>query len=141
MSKRGKKSEQTVEATKNLVETVSQSLPPLPKHFETVTVLVLSVALGIYIRTLHPTVAGGDSGELMCVAHELGVPHPPGYPTFAMYTKLGEVVLRTIVPSMDVGYAQNAASAFLSALAVMFLYVAGVYITNTHEGGFLAAFL
>eukprot|EP00906_Rhabdomonas_costata_P014334 RCo020625 len=49
--------------------------------------------LAVYLRTLHPSVAGGDSGELMAVAHELGTAHPPGYPTFTMYSKLSEVVL------------------------------------------------
>ena len=48
---------------------------------------VFVVALAVYFRTLHPTVAGGDAGELMVVAHEAGTPHPPGYPTFAMATK------------------------------------------------------
>jgi hypothetical protein len=35
------------------------------------------VTFGIYLRTMHPTVAGGDSGELMGAACELGVAHPP----------------------------------------------------------------
>ncbi len=36
-----------------------------------------AVTCAIYVRTMHPTVAGGDSGELMGVACELGVAHPP----------------------------------------------------------------
>ena len=36
-----------------------------------------AATLAIYVRTMYPTVAGGDSGELMGVACELGVAHPP----------------------------------------------------------------
>ena len=52
-------------------------------------VWLLSSALGAavfsaYYRTLCPSVPGGDSGELIQVAVELGVVHPPGYPTWTM---------------------------------------------------------
>ena len=36
-------------------------------------------------RTLRE---GGDSPEMIAVAHVLGVPHPPGYPTFSLLTKV-----------------------------------------------------
>src|SRR5262245_55456742 len=32
----------------------------------------------IYLRTLAPSIVGGDSGELITVAYKLGVAHPPG---------------------------------------------------------------
>jgi len=47
----------------------------------------------VLVRTMHPTVAGGDSGELMGAACELGVAHPPGYPLFTMLSWLGTQVL------------------------------------------------
>ena len=43
-----------------------------------------AVALSIYVRTLCPSVPGGDSGEMVQVAIELGVAHPPGYPTWTL---------------------------------------------------------
>jgi hypothetical protein len=42
----------------------------------------------LYIATLHPSVAGGDSGELTAAALTGGVPHPPGYPLFALLARL-----------------------------------------------------
>ena len=49
---------------------------------------VFGVALVVYSRTLCPTVAAGDSGELATAAARLGIAHPPGYP---LWTLLGRV--------------------------------------------------
>ena len=43
-----------------------------------------AAALSIYVRTLCPSVPGGDSGEMVQLAIELGVAHPPGYPTWTL---------------------------------------------------------
>ena len=43
-----------------------------------------ALVLSVYVRTLCPTVPGGDAGELIQVAIEGGVVHPPGYPTWTM---------------------------------------------------------
>lgn len=43
-----------------------------------------AIVLGVYIKTLYPSVAGGDSGELVAESCHLGVSHPPGYPLFNM---------------------------------------------------------
>ena len=43
-----------------------------------------AAVLSVYWQTLCPTVPGGDSGELIQVAIEMGVAHPPGYPTWTM---------------------------------------------------------
>lgn len=45
-------------------------------------VALAALVLGVYIRTLYPSVAGGDSGELVAESCHLGVSHPPGYPLF-----------------------------------------------------------
>lgn len=37
-----------------------------------------------YLVTLGPSVAGGDSGELLAEAFQLGTAHPPGYPLFTL---------------------------------------------------------
>jgi hypothetical protein len=44
--------------------------------------------LALYVATLAPSVMGGDSGELTTAALSGGVPHPPGYPLFAMLARL-----------------------------------------------------
>jgi hypothetical protein len=51
-------------------------------------VLAGGLALGVYLLTLAPTITwrhgGADSGELAVAAATLGVPHPPGYPTWTL---------------------------------------------------------
>ena len=71
-------------------------------------------ALLLYVRTLAPTVATGDSGELTTVAVNLGLAHPPGYPTF---TILGH--LFTWLPIGDLAYRVNLMSAVTNAAAVL----------------------
>jgi len=68
----------------------------------------------LYLVTLAPTVATGDSGELATVAATLGLAHPPGYPTF---TLLGH--LFTWLPIGDAAYRVNLMSAAMDATAVL----------------------
>jgi hypothetical protein len=50
--------------------------------------LVGLAALAVYLLTLAPSITwrhdGADSGELAVAAAVLGVPHPPGYPTWTL---------------------------------------------------------
>ena len=45
---------------------------------------VVVVLLAVYHATLIPTVIDQDSGELVAAAHVLGIPHPTGYPLWAL---------------------------------------------------------
>ncbi|KAG5177818.1 hypothetical protein JKP88DRAFT_264888 [Tribonema minus] len=40
--------------------------------------------LAVYVRSVRPSVPGGDSGELLAEACGLGTAHPPGYPLFTL---------------------------------------------------------
>jgi Protein of unknown function (DUF2723) len=44
--------------------------------------------LVVYAATAFPSVPGGDSGELLAEACELGTAHPPGYPLFTLLNHL-----------------------------------------------------
>ena len=86
----------------------------VPARVRFAAVLVpAAVALVLYLVTLAPTVATGDSGELAAVAATLGLAHPPGYPTF---TLLGH--LFTWLPFGDPAYRVNLLSAVLDMVAV-----------------------
>ncbi len=50
--------------------------------------LAFLVLAALYIATLRPSIAGGDSGELTAAALTGGVPHPSGYPLFALLARL-----------------------------------------------------
>jgi hypothetical protein len=103
--------------------------------------VVFTAACVLYWATLHPTVAGGDVGELMSVAHEWGTPHPPGYPTFAFTTKIAELAVRAVFPSVSVGVAQNSFHGLLSAFAVLFLFLATARLARSTAAGVVAAAL
>ena len=45
---------------------------------------VFLVVFMVYAATLMPTVVDQDSGELAAASHVLGVPHPTGYPLWAL---------------------------------------------------------
>jgi hypothetical protein len=89
--------------------------------------------LAVYLRTLHPSIPGGDSGELIAVAASAGVAHPPGYPLFSM---LGHAL--TWVPVGSVPYRVNLLSALCDAGAAVVLFAAVRRWCGSASAGFLA---
>ena len=53
---------------------------------------VFVVLLAVYHATLIPTVVDQDSGELVAAAHVLGIPHPTGYPLWALLGRAFDVL-------------------------------------------------
>src|SRR6266508_3713955 len=53
-----------------------------------VGLVVVTVAMTAYLHTLAPTISwrndGSDSGDLASAVATLGIPHPPGYPTYVL---------------------------------------------------------
>ncbi len=90
---------------------------------------VFLVALLLYSWTLAPTVTPTDSGELIVVAHGLGVAHPPGVPVWAMLAHLA-----SLVPLGNVAVRINFSSAIFAALAcaVLTLVVAELMIAAAY---------
>lgn len=87
-------------------------------------VLIWAFAFALYAYTIAPTLTWGfrdyavDGGELLAAAHTLGVPHPPGYPTYMLLLKFFTI----IVPFGDTAFRGNLLSATLAATSAMFLY-------------------
>ncbi|MCI0439183.1 MAG: DUF2723 domain-containing protein [Chloroflexi bacterium] len=83
-----------------------------------------AAALALYLSTLAPTLTWGednigvDGGELLAAAKTLGVPHPPGYPTYTLLLR----GFATLVPVGDFAYRGNLMSAVLASLSVAMLY-------------------
>lgn len=67
-----------------------------------------------YVATLAPSVTLEDSGEFLTAMHQLGVPHPPGYPSWTILAWLWQ----WIVPFGNIAWRGNLMSAFFSAGAV-----------------------
>ncbi|KAI8785239.1 transmembrane protein 260 [Biomphalaria glabrata] len=90
--------------------------------------VVFVSSLVLYVVRLHPSLPGGDSGELIAAAHELGVAHPPGYPLFTLLAKLFII----LIPGTSVAWKVNLLSAFCAALnsAVLYLLVHRLTLSN-----------
>ncbi|WAR18880.1 TM260-like protein [Mya arenaria] len=80
------------------------------------------VVLAVYVYTMYPSIPGGDSGELITAAHELGVAHPPGYPVF---TLLSWLAIR-LIPMGSVAWRVNLLNAAMSAGAA-FVFSLAIY--------------
>lgn len=78
------------------------------------------LALAVYLLSLAPDLTwanyGGDGGELITAAVTLGIPHPPGYPTYVL---LGKLV--SYLPVGSIAYRFNLLSALAMALAAGFV--------------------
>ncbi|XP_051889316.1 transmembrane protein 260 [Pristis pectinata] len=87
------------------------------------------------MQTLHPAVPGGDSGELLTAACELGVAHPPGYPLFTLLARLA----MTILPVGSPAFRVNVLNAILGAATAPLLFDAASRLSGSIAGGTLAA--
>ena len=93
-------------------------LPPLfrPVDWLTFAITTLAVFFG-YFLTLSPDLTLEDSGELAVGSFYAGVPHPPGYPLWTLFTHMFTV----LVPVANIAYRVSIATAVSGALATGFL--------------------
>jgi hypothetical protein len=91
--------------------------------------VTFAVALAAYVATLAPTVTLEDCGELATAANFLGVPHPPGYPSWTVITWLFTRIFAgaTYLGHPNPAWAVALASAFFGALTcgVLALLISG----------------
>ena len=89
-----------------------------------VGVAIWAASLALYVSTLAPTLTWGwdgkavDGGELLAAAKTLGIPHPPGYPTYTLLLR----GFATLVPLGDFAYRGNLLSAVMASGAVLAVY-------------------
>jgi tetratricopeptide (TPR) repeat protein len=87
---------------------------PLFRGIDWWTFLVTTTLVMIgYMLTLAPNQTLEDSGELSVAAHYAGIPHPPGYPVWTLYTWC----FIKLIPFGNVAWKAAVASAFAGALA------------------------
>ncbi len=98
-----------------------------------------SLAL-LYVLTLRPTIAWYDTPEFADVAYTLGIPHPPGSPTYVLLANL-----MTLIPLGAVAVRVNLLSSVCATLACVFLALCLAEIHGrwggTPSGGRLAGIL
>lgn len=94
--------------------------PPLPtvaplfRRIDWLTLLItFAVVAVVYFITLAPELTLEDSGELVTGSFYAGIPHPPGYPVWTIYSWLWT----TLVPWGNMAWRVALGEAFLGAVA------------------------
>jgi hypothetical protein len=96
----------------------------------------------VYALTLRPSIGWYDTPEFVDVAYTLGIPHPPGSPTYVLLGKLA-----TLIPLGGIAVRMNLLSALCAVLALVLLVrcVADLHVrlggrlTTGRVGGVLGA--
>ncbi len=83
------------------------------------------IPFAVYLYFLCPTIAAGDSAELVTSTKILGISHPPGYPLF---TVIGH--LFTMLQMNSVAWRVNLASAAFSSLTSFFVFLSLFRLTR-----------
>ncbi|HVK57995.1 MAG TPA: DUF2723 domain-containing protein, partial [Candidatus Kapabacteria bacterium] len=66
---------------------IGAPVPPLFRRWDWIAFAVTTLIVFIgYFYTLAPDMTLEDSGELAVASYYAGVPHPPGYPVWTIYT-------------------------------------------------------
>jgi tetratricopeptide (TPR) repeat protein len=87
--------------------------PPLFRRIDWVALVITFVFVFIaYYLTIAPEMTLEDSGELATGSYYAGIPHPPGYPVWTIFTRLW-----TLIPHNNVAWRVGLAGAFAGALA------------------------
>jgi hypothetical protein len=90
------------------------TVPPL---FRRIDWLAMAITFGIiwtvYLITLAPELTLEDSGELVTGAFYAGIPHPPGYPVWSIYSWLWT----TLLPIGNMAWRVSVGQAFSGAMA------------------------
>ena len=88
-------------------------VPPLFRKNDWLTAgLVFGVIWIIYLLTLAPELTLEDSGELCTASYYAGIPHPPGYPFWALYSWFWTWIL----PIGNVAWRVEVGQSFAAAL-------------------------
>ena len=91
---------------------------------------IFLLTLGVYVKTMAPTVSFWDCGEFIATAYTMSVPHPPGAP---LYVLIGRVF--TLFPFGEVAARINFMSALSSALAIWCVYLTTAALGRRALGG------
>ena len=118
--------------------------PSLSRAYALLSLLTFCVTFLLYFLTAYPSVTGGDSGELIISACNLGIAHPPGYPTFTLLMGAAIRLARLLTPflsqPLSPAYVVNLSNALLGSLASTLVYQTTALLTDDVWTGLMAAF-
>ncbi len=88
-------------------------VPPMCRPIDWLTLAVtFGIVWAVYLFTLAPEQTLEDSGELCTASYYAGIPHPPGYPFWSIYSWLWTV----IVPFGNVAWRVEVGQSFAAAM-------------------------
>ncbi len=103
----------TKETAKPAVTAEPVKIPPMCRKVDWLTLgITFVVVWAVYLWTLAPELTLEDSGELCTGSFYAGIPHPPGYPFWAIYSWLWTV----IVPIGNVAWRVEVGQSFAAAM-------------------------
>ena len=101
------------EAAKSAVPIPPVKVPPMCRRIDWLTLgITFLVIWAIYLWTLAPELTLEDSGELCTGSYYAGIPHPPGYPFWAIYSWFWTWIL----PIGNVAWRVEVGQSFASAM-------------------------
>jgi tetratricopeptide (TPR) repeat protein len=99
---------------KTLPPSIPVRVPPLFRRIDWLSLLItFAVIFVTYMVTLAPELTLEDSGELVTGSMYAGIPHPPGYPVWTIYSWLWTVLL----PMGNMAWRVSVGEAFAGATA------------------------
>src|SRR5262249_4586481 len=117
------------------LESKPATAPPL--LFRGIDWITFAVALAaiwtIYFLTLAPELTLEDCGELVTGSFYAGIPHPPGYPVWTIYTWLWTVLVPVGSIAWRVALAQATASAFACGLIALLVSRGSSFLIGSIE--------
>jgi tetratricopeptide (TPR) repeat protein len=97
-----------------VAKTAPIKVPPLFRKIDwLVLVITFAVVWTVYLLTLAPELTLEDCGELCTASFYAGIPHPPGYPFWAIYSWVWTVIL----PIGNVAWRVEVGESFAAAMA------------------------
>ncbi len=103
-------------------------------HQNSLAWLLFLISFLVYVLTLPHTIFFGDSPEFLAAASTLGIPHPPGYPAYALIGKLF-----SLLPLGSLEFRIGLFSALSGSLALVVFYFLFLRIRNNHTIAFVTA--
>jgi tetratricopeptide (TPR) repeat protein len=92
---------------------------------------VFLTAFIIYVKTMAATTSFWDCGEFIAISNILGIPHPPGYPLYAV---IGRTVILMLPFIKEIAVRINVLSPLFSAITVAFVYLLTVKLIVLWRG-------
>ena len=95
------------------IKSESKSAPFFSRADWVAALIATLISLGAYLYTLAPDVTLEDSGELAVGSMYAGVPHPPGYPMWTIYSW----IFTKILPFSNIAWRVAVSSAVAAAIS------------------------